>query len=227
MSRILAAVACAAIAPAVMAGDVTFTFDDPAAGGEFQGVAGMPGALTYDTAAVLDLVVDSTDCEDGSVNVFQAQLEMELAVGTPTSFGGIISAPVNGTFTFTDLDSGDVIFTATTSNAQLVNFSSAGSVISSVDGTGSGLTFDAGPALAGLGIIEMMALDAVFTLTNISIEQASTIFSGIGGQNPVLNSFGADSAFTATAATTIVPTPGAVALAGIGLMGAVRRRRRN
>ncbi|GAB4555847.1 MAG: hypothetical protein Tsb0013_18630 [Phycisphaerales bacterium] len=227
MSRLLAALACAAIAPVASAGEITFTFDDPAAGGEFMGNSGMPGSLTYDTAAVLDLVVDSTDCEDGSINVFQAQLAMELSVGTPSSFAGIISAPVTGSFTFTDLNSGEVIMTATTTNARLVNFDSAGSVISSVDGTGTGLSFAAGPALVAIGLEELMAIDAVFTLTDIDVFQASTIFSDIGGQNPVLNDFDANAAFTATATGQVIPTPGAAALAGIGLVGFARRRRRN
>ncbi|MEM1423160.1 MAG: PEP-CTERM sorting domain-containing protein [Planctomycetota bacterium] len=226
MSRIVLALACASLAPIASASDeITFTFDDPAAGGEFQGNAGMPGSLTYDTAAVLDLVVDTSDQPLGGINVFSANLEMNLTVGAPAAFGGIISAPVDGSFTFTDMLSGEVIFTATTTNARLVNFDTAGSVISSVDGSGTGLTFTAGPALVGIGVEELMALDAVFTLTDINVEEAAAIFSNIGGSDAQLNNFDANAAFTATATGQVVPAPGAIALAGLGLIGAARRRR--
>lgn len=226
MSRMLTALACAVIAPVTMAGEITFTFDDPDGANEFQGNAGMPGSLTYDTGAVLDLVVDLSDCDDGGVNVFQAQLAMDLSVGTPSSSGGVVSAPVEGSFTFTDTMTNEIIFTATVDNAALVNFGNAGSVIASANGVDTGLAFEAGPALMGLNIANLIAIDSVFTLTDITVEQAATIFSDVGGNNPELNNFVANSAFTGTAIPELVPTPGAASLAGLGLLGFARRRRR-
>lgn len=222
MSRYFAALACAALAPAAMAGDITFTFDDPVGGNEFMSDGLDPANLTYDTMANVELEVDTTSDPMGAVTLFDASLSLDLVVGMPASLGGLTAAPITGTFAFTDTLSGDLIFSAELMNAQIVELGAAGSVISAVDNQGIGLAFTAGPALNDLGVFDMIALDAVFTLTDVQTMQSGAIF----GPGPVVNPFNANSAFTATANAELVPTPGAAALAGIGLMGIGARRRR-
>lgn len=213
----------ACVAPTLRA-SIFFTLDDPGPGPEiayFEGTdnATNPGLFTY-IGAPLDLDVDGTQ-EGLGVQTFVAQLQMSLTIGAiDGTLGSALSAPIlGGSFSLVDTNAGnETIFSGALSGGGLLTLSTVGALIAT-SSTG-GLTLAEGPALAGfLGGLQLApTFDISFTLTNIS--PAVSI-----NQNNFLTTFTANSAFTGNA--ELIPTPGSLALFGLGAMSLCVRRRGN
>jgi hypothetical protein len=136
--------------------------------------------------------------------------------------GGTFIAPIlSGMFSFTDMDSGMTLLTATmgAEAGAVLALGTTGNIIAQGGGGAGGLTFTAGSGLAAFlgGLTLGPIFDANFTLTNI--DPAATL-----SDNDFLEDFEANSAFTGNA--EVIPSPGAIALAGLSLLTFAASRKR-
>jgi hypothetical protein len=206
---------------------ISFSFADPVPGRQLTAVANGAGpgvaSLSYDTSAAggLNLLVDGTAEGFGALSFANARMELSMSLGAAITIGGVTVAPVAGSFTIYD-------FTGNVRTDIITGQSNAGSFVR-VLGTNSlqfstpdGFTYTAGPALQALlapGRVLAAYQEASFSLTDVQTE-TGTSFIGPGG---VFRSFSANSSFSGN--TEVVPTPGAIALLGMGGLLAARRRR--
>lgn len=222
----LVALACAAGTAVTAHGAVTFTFFDPGTGPEITYTTGSdnvtsPGNAQW-TGSNVTLTVDGSDHGLG-VAVFTASVSMDLDVGAVTGMGGqtFIAPILQGTFSFTDIGSGDTILTGTvgpTAGAVLA-LGTTGNIIAQGTEGASGLVLTAGSALDSFlgGLVLAPIYDANFTLTNIN--PAATL-----NDDDFLEDFFANSAFTGNA--NVIPSPGAIALAGLSVLTLAAGRKR-
>lgn len=221
------ALACAAGLAASAHGAVTFTFFDPATGPEITYVEGSdnvtdPGEATW-TGSNVALTVDGTDEGLGQTTFANTAVSMFLEVGAVEGQeGGTFIAPIlSGMFSFTDMDSGMTLLTATmgAEAGAVLALGTTGNIIAQGGGGAGGLTFTAGSGLAAFlgGLTLGPIFDANFTLTNI--DPAATL-----SDNDFLEDFEANSAFTGNA--EVIPSPGAIALAGLSLLTFAASRKR-
>ncbi len=222
----LVALACAAGMAASAHGAVTFTFFDPGAGPEITYTEGSdnvtdPGEATW-TGPNVTFTVDGTD-EGLGVVVFTASVQMDLEIGAVTGQpGGTFIAPIlNGSFSFTDMGTGDTIISAVVGPdaGAVLALGSTGNIIAQGSGGANGLVFTAGSALDTFlgGLTLGPIFDANFTLTNISP-------AAVLSDNDFLEDFDANSAFTGNA--DVIPSPGTIALAGLSMLTLVASRKR-
>lgn len=218
----LAALAGLALSSAAHAG-IAMSFADPIPGRQLHntenGAAPGVGRMTYDQTAVLAFYIDGTAEGFGEVTFGNARMEMDLAIGAAVTFGGVTQAPVTGTFTVYDATDGrvDII----TGVAQLGTYVRVGNT-NSLLFSDPNFVYLPGPALTALmapGRVFTNPTEGVFTLTSIA---------AVGGGN-FLNPDGTFRTFDANASysgnTEVIPTPGALALAGLGALCLVRRKR--
>lgn len=203
---------------------VFFTFEDPGAGAEISytkdDATADPGVVTY-IGAPVELVVDGSE-NALPITTFNSNLTMNLLVGAATTVGGQFIAPIlSGTFSFSEVGSGDVIFSATVGAeaGAVITLGTTGSMIAQGDGSPLGLVFQSGAALDALlnGLQIGPIFNASFTLTNISPQAALN-------NDGFLQSFTASSAFTADA--QVIPSPGAMALIGLSALSFFSKRSR-
>ncbi len=229
MTRNIALALTTALALAAGANaSVTFQFADPSGGNQVTHVANGAGAglglLTYDTSANIDFFVDGSGEGLPSPSFLGAHLEINFVLGTGTVLGsGDIIIPVTGTFTIyqgTGMSRVDIL-TGTTLPSGAGAFFQIGSTQAILFSDPEGFAYTAGPALTpSLGGNTLLdPQEAVFTITDLTLAQGLT---SILGPNGVVNSFTANTSFSGNAA---IPTPGALALVGLGGLVAVRRRR--
>lgn len=222
--KIAAATAVFALAGAAQA-DLAFSFADPGLGiRPVTNVAngGGPGVglITYNMAVPISFIVDGSSEPNSFQSTFSnARLELNLAIGSATTFGGVTTANVSGYFIVTDAVSNQVILRGDSQSGSFVRIGGTNSILFS-DQTGFAYTF--GSALTSLlapGRTPANPQEAVFTLTNILVAGGGPLI-GAGGE---INSFSANSSFTGN--TAVVPTPGSLALAGLAGLVVARRRR--
>ncbi len=206
---------------------VTFQFADPTGGNQVTHVANGAGAglglMTYDTSANIDFFVDGSGSGLGSPSFLGAHLEINFVLGAGTVLGsGDIIIPVTGTFTIyqgSGMSRVDIL-TGTTLPSGSGAFFQVGSTQAILFSDPEGFAYTAGPALtpslAGNSLVDPQ--EAVFTITDLNLTSAASLL-GAGG---VVNSFTANTSFSGNAN---IPTPGAMALVGLGGLVAVRRRR--
>ncbi|MBX9736815.1 MAG: hypothetical protein K2X32_07805 [Phycisphaerales bacterium] len=206
---------------------VTFQFADPAGGSQLTNVANGGGAglglMTYDTSANIDFFVDGSGAGLLSPSFLGAHLEIAFTLGAGVVLpGGTIQIPVTGTFTVyqgTGMSRVNIL-TGTTLPSGSGAFFQVGSTQSILFSDPEGFAYTAGPALtpflAGNSLIDPQ--EAVFTVTDLTLSSAASLL-GAGG---VVNSFTANTSFSGNAN---IPTPGAMALVGVGGLLAARRRR--
>lgn len=220
-----------ALAPAAAQATVTFTFDDPATVREvdyappISGGGDTTGDVTYafteDTS--VDLVVDAT-LDGGVISEFDAGLIFDISVGTATVIGSLLTADIQGSFSFVDPDTSGVILTANFSGGLLFEFGTAGSIVATSMGVGTTLTYTPGPLLTAADPTItgfQQPADAVFTLTNVAFDNPGETTVEVDGETFIAG-FSANAAFSGTA---FIPGPAAAATLGLGCLAAVRRRR--
>ncbi|CAN5832242.1 hypothetical protein BH11PLA1_BH11PLA1_01670 [soil metagenome] len=205
-----------ALAASAANASIAFSFADPVPGQQLSLTAGL---LTYDTTAPINFIVDGTGEGYGSTNFANARLSASLVIGLATSLGGgDFVAPVTGTFTFTNAANGNTILSAIAGAGAFVRISNTGSLLFSSD---NGLSYIAGIELTSFlpaGVALVPAEEAVFTVTDLTVNN--------GGPQVVLGvvqDFTANTSYSGNSA--VIPTPGAMALLGLGGVVAGRRRR--
>ncbi len=212
--------------------DLAFSFADPVGGRQLtntQNGIGGPGTgqLTYDQNAVLSFLVDgSTEPTPFNFTFANARMEMSLIIGMATTVGQLSQAAVlqGSFFRIYDATSGNTILRGDATGGAFIRFGGTNSVLLS-DVTGFAYTF--GSALQALldpGRAPANPQEATFTVTDILTARQQG-----GGQAPLIGPGGVISSFTANTSfsgnVAVVPTPGAMALVGLGGLVAARRRR--
>ncbi|MFA6044424.1 MAG: hypothetical protein WC718_05520 [Phycisphaerales bacterium] len=215
-----AVVATLGLAGAAQAG-IAFSFADPIPGRQLTSTANAQEAgvasLTYDQSAEITFLVDGTDAGFGNVVFSHARLEMNLAIGAASTAGNVTQAPVTGSFTIYDFTN-EVRSNIITGIADLGTYVRIGNTNSLLFSDPS-FSYIAGPALSAYlapGTTFSNPTEGVFTLTSIS---PSSFLNPDG----TFKSFQANASFTGN--TEVVPAPGALALASIGGLLVVRRKR--
>lgn len=218
---VIAAAGLAGVANA----DLTFSFADPVAGRQLHNnqnnIAGPgTGQITYDQTAVLNFLVDgSTEPNNFTANFSNARMEMDLTVGAGVTILGVFQAPVTGFFRIYNAISGNTILRGDALGGAFIRFGGTSSILFS-DITGFGYTFGADlQALLNPGRGPLNPQEGVFTITDALVAGGFANLIGPGG---VVRSFDANASFSGN---TAVPTPGAMALVGLGGLMVARRRR--
>lgn len=218
--------AAAFICSSANAGFLAFSFADPVPGKQFSNnqnnaYGAGTGQMSYDKTAVISFLVDGS----GEANPFtytftNARMEMDMALYTGSTVGGVFVAPVVGYFNIYDATSGNSILKGTASGGAFLRIGGTGSILLS-DSMGLSYSF-------GSELLTLLATtgnfstgpanpqEGVFTLTDATTLTGGPLIS-TGG---VVNSFSANASYSGN---TMTPSPGAIALLGLaGLM--VRRR---
>jgi hypothetical protein len=234
MSTIRCVAATAALAFASMtasAGIISFSFSPPVGGGSLLNIraAGSTpdsGLMVSDQSVPLTFTVDATAEGLGVTTFSNARMFMTISLPRATQTGvETFTSNISGTFTIYDY-TGDTrvdILTATLSGGTFLK--ARGSHVMGSE-SATGLTFTPGPRLSAiLGVErELVAPQlATFALSNV------TTFGGspeILRPDLTFESFTATPSFSGSSEVLVIPAPGAVALAGLGGMLAIRRRRR-
>ena len=203
------------VGAAAAQGAITFTFADPTAMSEMSHTGGL---LSYNADAI-DFTIHSTEAGYAGETYEDATLSFTATAVDGGSFGPFQAGLVTTTtFEFRD-NAGDLLLSGSFTNGTLALINDVGGITADEDASFGGLTYTAhGDFLADLQAANLELapeFDAAFTLTNIEF--------GSPGQG--LADFTANSAFTGTA--HVIPTPGALALAGFGGLAAIRRRTRS
>jgi hypothetical protein len=208
-----------------------FFYTAPSAPGEL-------GLLRYGSEALVDLVVDDTD-EGGSGFTYpDAAFRFSAQVGAVHEVSGasVWVAPLtNGEMDFRS-STGDLLFSGTFGldvPAALVVVVNVGSIDVSLEV--GGLDYVAGPRLLGdlaasIGMPVdgfLPPFDGVWSLTNIT-DLRTIVCPGkdVRCQSVFFDDFVADSSYSGTAGIRVIPSPGTIALAGLGAGGLAWRRRR-
>ncbi len=219
------------------------TFLDPAGAREVKYTAPTGGGTfgTLTATATVDFQIDLTEHGLGVVIFDNVTYTKTAKVSAAWMSGSSFNAEVyDATFSYTDgantvlsgsFGSG---FTGTNGGDLFINGLS-GSIGSNADVAGGSLVYNFGSApiqpgnpgagadlaalLATVNLAFGNAIDGNWTLTGIT--PRPNVFE-VGGQT-FIQSFDANAAFSGT--VDIVPTPGATALAGLGLLVGLRRRR--
>jgi hypothetical protein len=226
-STLLTAAAGAAMAfTSIANAGISFSFADPVPGRQMSNVANGAGAgigaLSYDTNANIVFYVDASDLGAGTLTFNTARMEMALTLGAAVTSGGVTLAPVTGSFTIYDM-TGNVrtnILTGSADSGTFVRITNTNSILFS----DPDFTYTAGPALSSVlpqGTQFVPSTEAVFTLTDVQTVGGS----GLTTSGGAFRSFAANASFTGNTETTIVPAPGAFALAGASGLLVARRRR--
>lgn len=220
-SALIAAAAGLTLAAAANA-TVTFTFLDPGPAREVTYTAGTSnssGTVTYASTPAVELVFDGT--QNGLPRVtYQTTLTMNITVGTAVGFGGVFSAPISGTFTFTEIGSGQNVLLGTLTNGALLTFGTTG-VMAGTSSNATLMLVEGGPLatlLSSNGLSLAPRFDASFSLSDITPLPLGLTANGY------IPSFNASAAFVGNA--EVIPSAGAAALAGVAAMFLLPGRKR-
>lgn len=232
--------ACAAgvvLATSAASADITFSFasesheDGPVFLGENSG--GSNELSNFASPNSVNLLVNPDSTMPGGISSFNAAYSLNT---TTTFYQSVGFGPVtthqwvlDGSFSFVDTSSNDLILTVMFNEAVLTSVSGSSSTMgstatlqSSLD-IDAGLTFIAGPALNAIGIDSAnlsQSQDFAFTLTNIQ-EMSGSGLPSLGMDGSWTDSWTSEGSFSASA----IPAPGALALLGLAGLICVRRRR--
>lgn len=220
------------------------TFLDPAGGREVKYTAPVGNATfgTLTATAVVDFQIDLSDHGLGTVVFDNVTYSKTAKVSAAWMNGSSFNAEVyDAVFSYTD--GANTILTGAfgtgtqggPNGGDLFINGLSGSISSNADAVGGSLSYVFGNApiqvgnpgagadlnalLATVQLAFGAAIDGNWTLTGIT--PRPNVFEGSAGT--FITSFDANAAFSGT--VDIVPTPGAAALAGMGLLVGLRRRR--
>ncbi|MGH7243956.1 MAG: hypothetical protein ACREJD_11100 [Phycisphaerales bacterium] len=205
--------------------DLAFSFADPGLGirpvtNVANGGGAGIGALSYNMGIPIAFIVDGSSEPSAFQQTFtNAHLQLNMLLGTATTAGGVTTANVSGYFIVTD-SGGNMILRGDSQAGSFVRVGGTNSILFS-DQTGFAYTFGSSLlALLAPGRTAANPQEAVFTLTNILTAGGAPLIDAV---TKAFNSFSANSSFTGN--TAVVPTPGSLALVGLGGLIAARRRR--
>lgn len=222
--QISAALTAFALAGAAQAG-LAFSFADPGLGirpvtNVANGGGAGVGLISYNMAVPISFIVDGLSEPTPFQQTFaNAHLELNLLISPASTIGGVTTANVSGYFIVTD-SGGGMILRGDSQSGSFVRVGGTNSILFS-DQTGFAYTFGASLlSLLDPGRTAANPQEAVFTLTNILTAGGAQLIDPI---TKAFNSFSANSSFTGN--TETVPTPGSLALLGLGGLIAARRRR--
>jgi uncharacterized protein (TIGR03382 family) len=222
MKSMLAALVLSSLA-GVAAANVSFAFGDPAHGRQVTNtvVNNVSTNLSYNNNFIVPFIIDGQELANPFKTTVNARVLMDLNVGTGLSVAGVYQAPVTGNFQIVDAATGALLLRADAGNGTFLRVGNTSSVLFS-DTNGFAYTKGAGleailAANGNAGLPVLNPQEGVFTMTQITTGGLPVI-----GANGRLNAFTANASFSGNFA---IPTPGAAALAGLGLIAAGRRRR--
>jgi len=209
------------------AGVISFSFSPPTSGGTLTSIAGAggpdSGLMVFDQTSALNFTIDATGEGLGMINFNNARMFMTMTLPPATDIGGgLYRSNVTGTFTIYDY-TGNVrsdILTGNVAGGQFLKFDTSHVILLN---SNSGLSYTAGPrltAILGPGRTLAPSQDGTFALANVRTATGGTNILGPGN---VFETFFARTAFTGS--TNVVPTPGCIALLGVGGLMVARRRR--
>ena len=212
------------------AGVITFNMSPPpSGGGNLTNIAGAggpdSGLLFSDQTVPISFTIDASSIGLGVITYNNARLFMTLVTQPATTTGGgFYQSSVNGSFTIYDYTGNQRvdILSAQVSNSQFINF---GQTHVMLFNSNLGMNYTAGPRLANLLCADRYLApshDGTIALSNVQTFSGST---NIIRPNNTFDNFTATPAFTGSTNVLSVPTPGFIALAGIGSLVAARRRR--
>lgn len=208
--------------------EISITFDDPTSGSEFFHSApaqpGDPGIVSFrdDFPVDLELVGTNEAAFLGVLN-FTAMLVTNFEVGAITSTVGapITEASISGSFSWVDVDTNQTILSGEFTEAAIIQFGLAGSIITTSEIVGGQLAYTPGQSLIDLGVNELFdPQDGVWSLTDVEFDNDQSIIEL--GSDRYFNTFEANTSFTGT---VFVPAPGTALLAGCMCLISHRRRR--
>lgn len=221
MKKSILAVAGLFLAAGTAQASIAFSFADPPNGRQLtnieNGVAPGISLMTYDMSAPLVFYVDGTDEGLGNLTFTDARMELRFELSPAVTIGGVTIAPVSGVFRIFNALSGNDIVTGQSADGAYVRVAGTNSILFS---SPDGFSYTAGPDLIPfLPAGQVLAADqeAVFTLTDVLAP------GGLFGPGGVFRDFAANASFSGT--TSLIPAPGAFALAGIGGLLVTRRKR--
>ncbi len=215
------AAAAVALAASAASADLTFSFADPVPGRQLTHNA---GAVSYAIGVPLALLIDGSTEPVPFTTTFNAGLELNLTLGPASApVGGFSQAPASGTFVLRNLSNPDpqtnIILSGAAESGAFVRIAGTNSILFSHE---TWFSYAAGPELLALLVPGRTLADpqeAVFTVTDIATGGPPLIPAGGGA----IANFTANASFSGN--VSVVPTPGALALAGVGGLLALRRRR--
>ncbi len=223
MKNCIVAIAGLCLAAGAAQASIAFSFADPANGRQLtnvkDGAAAGVGLMTYDSSAPITFIVDGTEDSLGVLVFNNARMEMRFEMSPAVTIAGVTTAPVAGTFRIYNATSGNDIVTGQSADGAFVRIAGTNSILFS---SPDGFTYTAGADLTSfLPSGQSLAADqeAVFTLTDVLVQGGGSMFAAGG----VFKDFAANASFSGT--SNLVPTPGAIALAGLGGLLVGRRRR--
>lgn len=223
MKSILAALVLSSLA-GVAAANVSFAFGDPAHGRQVTNsvVNNVSTNLSYNQNFIIPFIIDGQELANPFKTTVNARVIMDLNVGTGLSVAGVYQAPVTGNFRIVDAVSGALLLRGDAGNGTFIRVGNTSSALFS-DTNGFSYTKGAGleailAANGNAGLPVLNPQEGVFTMTQVTTTGGLPVI----GSNGRLNPFTANASFSGNFA---VPTPGAAALAGLGLIAAGRRRR--
>ena len=242
LSALCAAIAASAGLSAAANGAILFSYEDPTAlMREFSHLAptmaGQPGSLNYNDTVIHRFVIDASEESPGVRVTVDATLQfIGMTTGPVTQVGNLFAAETAGSFQFLTTEATPrVIMSGTFSDGVLTTFFGSGSSTAARNDIGGSLVLTAGPALfdilAGEGYMlpaggfSDSSASASWSLVNIQEPiTAQTLVSFPGDPDQYFPDFAADNAFVARA--LVLPTPGAISLAGLAAAALIAPRRR-
>jgi len=184
-------------------------------------------ALDANGAITIDFLADRDNDGPGAAQSVASEFEFAANITgyQMVAFGGqfIHNFTISGAFSVIDAGTEAVIFQATFNNALFSSWSNSANQlgrsgqIQANDQADPSLSFSTGGVLADIDVSQQR--DFAFSLSNVQLANGNRVPVTANGISTV--PWSAEGSFSASA----IPAPGALALAGLGMIATARRRR--